>query len=214
MPSHSFLRTLFLSLGAWVTSVGRAGELRIRWAPIGASVPTRRFALAGICGVLALVAIVALRYQVVESPIEHVSYIRSSEVIRVETGGGMSGYRATFSLRGNGRLTVWTSQRGELLVRVSQAEVGRLVALAASPALVSRDAAVELRKLTGVTDVAWVDVTTHLVWRDGFPWRYRSHGYRASNLGQGLTSRLYPDSLADQTLAKLVHEIRSIPGDA
>lgn len=176
--------------------------------------PTRRFALAGICGALALAAIGTLRYQVVQSPIEHVSYIRSSEVIRVETGGSMSGYRATFLLRGDGRLTVWTSQRGERLVRVSQADVGRLVALAAAPALVSRDAAEELGKSTGVTDVGWVDVTTHLVWRDRFPWRYKSREYRASNLGQGLTSRLYPDSLAGEALAKLVYEIRSIPGDA
>lgn len=176
--------------------------------------PTRKIALAGIFGTLALTAIGTLRYQVVQAPIENVAYIRSSEVIRVETGGSMSGYRATFSLRGNGRLTVWTSQRGERLVRVSQADVSRLVALAASPALVSRDAADELRKLTGATDVGWVDVTTHLVWRDKFPWRYRSREYRASNLGQGLTSRLYPDSLTGQALAKLVHEIRSIPGDA
>ncbi|GMU65862.1 MAG: hypothetical protein AMXMBFR36_21360 [Acidobacteriota bacterium] len=99
-------------------------------------------------------------------------------------------------------------------MRVSKSDVGRLVALAAAPALVSRDAADELRKLTGATDEGWVDVTTHLVWQDKFPWRYRSREYRASNLGQGLTRRLYPDSPTGQALAKLVHEISSIPGDA
>jgi hypothetical protein len=205
LPSKRLLRT-----GADASTAephGRQGSLR-------ASVPTRTLAVAGACGALALAAIGTLRYQVVQSPVENVAYIRSSEVIRVETGGGLSGYRAIFSLRGNGRLAVWTSHGGDRLVRVSRADVGRLVGLAASPALMSRDTADELRKLTGVTDVGWVDVTTKLVWRDRFPWRYRSREYRAPNLGQGLTSRVYPDSLTGQALAKLVHEIRSISGDA
>lgn len=163
---------------------------------------------------VALVAQVASLYthMVIRSADRRVAYLRSFEILRIETAGSMSGYRAVYSLGGSGELVAWSTRKGERRVILSKASVDRLVGLVAVSALRSDRTAEELRRLGGIHDVGQVHVTSRLIWTDRFPWRFEKLELGAANVGRRLIQRFEPASAAGMALARLLEEVEDESG--